>query len=338
MTMEMARRERIDRGLKVRTEGIYAISSLEEIAYLVGPRLLLIVGLLLLPVILDLAPYWKRVVNIMCVYGLLALAFDFLANYVGLVCLGGALFIGVGGYLSAIFNVYLSIPFYLSIPLATVIGAFLCTVIIMPCLPLRGVYFAIVTLLYPILFSRIIEALNIFGGTNGISSVESFPSQYLEQYTIIVVMLLVLFGMRRLVSQDVGLVLRGVKDNDQSIRASGINLTYMKSMAVFIAALMGCFAGAYIAHLYMWAGISLFALDFSIIPIAAVVMGGGGTLVGAVIGCLILVPLSEILRAFGTFRIVIYCVALTGFIVFKSEGLMVYLQRKYHQFERWAKV
>ena len=144
--------------------------------------------------------------------------------------------------------------------------------------------------------------------------------------------------MRRLVSQDVGLVLRGVKDNDQSIRASGINLTYMKSMAVFIAALMGCFAGAYIAHLYMWAGISLFALDFSIIPIAAVVMGGGGTLVGAVIGCLILVPLSEILRAFGTFRIVIYCVALTGFIVFKSEGLMVYLQRKYHQFERWAKV
>ena len=92
--MEMTRKERIDRGLKVRTEGIYAISSFEEIAYLVGPRLLLIVGVLLLPLILDLAPYWKRVVNIMCVYAILALAFDFLANYVGLVCLGGALFMG----------------------------------------------------------------------------------------------------------------------------------------------------------------------------------------------------------------------------------------------------
>ena len=45
-----------------------------------------------------------------------ALAFDFLANYVGLVCLGGAFFIGVGGYLTAIFNVYLGFPFYLSIP------------------------------------------------------------------------------------------------------------------------------------------------------------------------------------------------------------------------------
>jgi branched-chain amino acid transport system permease protein len=257
---------------------------------------------------------------------------------VGLVCLGGALFIGVGGYLTAIFNSYLSLPFYLSIPFATVSGACICTVLILPCLPLRGVYFAIVTLMYPILFSRIIEALNVLGGTNGISGIASFPNQYLEQYLIIVVMLIALFAMRRLVVEDIGLVLRGVKDNDQSVRASGINVTYMKCIAVFIASLMGCFAGAYVSHLYMFAGLSLFALDFSIIPIAAVVMGGGGTLVGAVIGCLILVPLSEILRDFGSFRIVIYSVILTGFIVFKSEGIMVYLQRKYQQFERWAKV
>ena len=162
---------------------------------------------------------------------------------------------------------------------------------------------------------------------------DSFANAYVEHYVIIIMMLVFLFGMRRFVNQDVGLVLRGVKDNDQSVRASGISVTRMKILAVFVAALIGCFAGAYIAHLYMWAGISLFALDFSIIPIASVVIGGGGTLVGAIVGSLILVPLSEILRFFGTFRIVIYCIVLTGFIVFKSEGLMVYLQRKYHQFE-----
>ncbi|OPY64439.1 MAG: leucine/isoleucine/valine transporter permease subunit [Syntrophorhabdus sp. PtaU1.Bin050] len=336
--MEMMRKERIDRGLKVRTEGIYAISSGSEIFYLVGPRLLLIVGILLVPLILELAPYWKRVVNIMCVYALLALSFDFLANYVGLVCLGGAFFVGVGGYLSAIFNVYFSIPVYGAIPLATVSGAMLCTLLLMPCLPLRGVYFAIVTLMYPLFFTRVIEALDVLGGTNGITGLDSFPNEYVEQYVVIVVMLLFLFGMRRFVNQDVGLVIRGVKDNDQSVRASGINVTTMKAFAVFVAAFMGCFGGAYIAHLYMWAGLSLFALDFSIIPIASVVIGGGGTLVGAVIGSFILVPLSEALRFFGTFRIVIYCAALTAFIVFKSEGLMVYAQRKYHQFERWVKV
>ena len=91
-------------------------------------------------------------------------------------------------------------------------------------------------------------------------------------------------------------------------------------------------------HFYMWAGISLFALDFSIIPIAATVIGGGGTLVGPVLGCLILVPISELLREFGTLRIVFYALILVAFIMFNSEGIMVYAQRKYQQFERWVKV
>ena len=334
----MMRKERIDRGLKVRTEGIYAISDIREILYLMGPRILLIAGLFALPFVFELAPYWKKVINIMCAYALLALAFDFLANYVGLVCLGGAFFTGVGGYFAAIFNTTLGMPIWLSMPLATIAGAVFCTLCLLPCLPLRGVYFAIVTLMYPLLFTRIIEALDILGGTNGMSGIDAFPNAYVENYVIIVVALIFLFGMRRFVNQDIGLVLRGVKDNDQAVRASGISVTRMRIIAVLVASLIGCFAGAYIAHLYMWAGISLFALDFSIIPIAAVVIGGGGTLVGALVGAFILVPLSEILRAFGTFRIVIYCIILTGFIVFKSEGIMVYLQRKYHQFERWVKV
>jgi branched-chain amino acid transport system permease protein len=82
------------------------------------------------------------------------------------------------------------------------------------------------------------------------------------------------------------------------------------------------------------AGLSL-ALDYSIIPIAAVTIGGGGSL-RRPRGCLILVPLSEFLRFFGTFRIVLYCTVLTAFIVLKSEGLMPYCTRKYQQFERWA--
>jgi len=332
----MKRKERIDRGIKVRTEGIYSLTSLKEIMYLVGPRLALIGVLLLLPLALDSVPYWKRVINIMLIYALLSISFDFLANYVGLVCLGCAFFVGVGGYTSAILNTYLHVPILLSIPLASLLGAFICTILILPCLWLRGVYFAIITLMYPLLFTRVIEALNILGGTNGISGIDSLPGQTLENYIIIIVTLGILFGLRRFVNQDIGLVMRGVKDNDQSIRASGINVTWIKAQAVFIASFIGCFAGAYLAHLYIWAGLSLFALDFSIIPIAVVTIGGGGILMGALIGSFILVPLSEFLRFFGTFRIVIYCVILTGFIIFKSEGVMAYFSRKYQQFERWV--
>ena len=193
----------------MRTEGIYAITSAREILYLMGPRILLIVGLLALPFVFELAPYWKKVINIMCAYALLALSFDFLANYVGLVCLGGAFFTGVGGYFAAIFNVEAGLPIWLSMPLATVVGAVFCTVVLLPCLPLRGVYFAIVTLMYPLLFTRIIEALNILGGTNGMTGVAPFPNAYVENYVIIILALVFLFAMRRFVNEDVGLVLRG---------------------------------------------------------------------------------------------------------------------------------
>ncbi len=334
---EDRRKERLDRGIKVRTDGIYALMSKRELAYLTLPRLVLIVGMLILPLVLP-SMYWQRVISIVCLYALLALSFDFLAHFVGLVSLGGAFFIGVGGYLAAILNTTFGLPPLLTIPVATVLGATICTLLLFPCLPLRGVYFAIVTLMYPLVMGRIIEALDILGGTDGIMGVESFANPWVEQYFVISMVLVFLFGVRRLVNLDIGLVLRAVMDNDQAVRASGMSITRYKAVAVWVASCMGCLAGACLVHIYMWAGISLFALDFSILPIAATVIGGGGTLVGPVLGCFILVPISELLRAFGTLRIAFYAIILVAFIVLRSEGLMVYGRRKYHQFERWVQV
>jgi branched-chain amino acid transport system permease protein len=331
------RKERLDRGIKVRSEGLYALMSWRELSYLFFPRLVLIGGILILPLVMP-SMYWQRVISIVCIYALLALSFDFLAHYVGLVSLGGAFFIGTGGYLAAILNTSFGLPPLLTIPIATLLGACICTLLLFPCLPLRGVYFAIVTLMYPLLLARVIEALDILGGTDGILGIESFANRWVEQYFIILIVLFFLFGTRRLVNQDIGLVFRAIKDNDQSVRASGISITYYKTIAVFISSAIGCLAGAYLVHLYMWAGLSTFALDFSILPIAATVIGGSGTLVGPVLGAFILVPISELLRAFGTLRIVFYALILLAFIIFRSEGIMVYGQRKYHQFEKWIKV
>jgi len=331
------RKERIDRGIKVRTDGLYALMSIRELSYLALPRLILILGMLALPLLMP-GMYWQRVITITCIYSLLALSFDFLAHYVGLVSLGGAFFVGVGGYMAAIMNTTFGLPPWLTVPLAALAGGGICTLLLLPCLPLRGVYFAIVSLMYPLFVARLIEALNILGGTDGITGIDSFTNRWAEQYFIIVILLLLLFGIRRLVNTDIGLVLRGVKDNDQAIRASGMNVTMYKAMAVYIASAIGCLGGACLVHIYMWSGISQFALDFSILPIAATVIGGGGTLVGPVLGCLILVPISELLRDFGTLRIVFYALILVAFIIFRSEGIMVYGRRKYQQFERWTRI
>ncbi len=331
------RKERIDRGIKVRTSGIYAISSWKEISYLLIPRMILIVGILILPFAVT-NMYWQRVISIVGIYAMLSLSFDFLTHFVGLVSLGGAFYVGVGGYMAAILNTKLGLSPLLTIPLATLGGGAICTLLLLPCLPLRGVYFSIVTLMYPLVTARIIEALNILGGTDGIVGVASFPNRWVEQYSLFSLLLLILFSLRRLVNMDIGLVFRGIKDNDQAVKASGINITHYKAAAVFISSAMGCLGGAYLVHIYMWSGISQLALDFSIIPIASTVIGGGGTLVGPLLGAFILVPISELLRAFGTLRIVFYSLILMAFIIFRSEGLMVYAQRKYHQFERWVKV
>jgi branched-chain amino acid transport system permease protein len=335
--MEQRRKERLDRGVKVRSDGLYALMSWRELSYLTLPRLVLILGIIVLPFVMP-NMYWQRVISIVCIYALLALSFDFLAHFLGLVSLGGAFLIGVGGYISAILNTTFGLSPFVTIPIATIVGAAVCTFLLFPCLPLRGVYFAIVTLMYPLALKRVIEALDLFGGTNGILGVDSFPNSWVEQYFVIAMVLLFLFGTRRLVNTDLGLVFRAVKDNDQAVKASGMSITYYKAIAVFIASGMGCLGGACIVHIFMWSGISLFALDFSIIPIAATVIGGGGTLVGPVLGAFILVPISELLREFGTLRIVFYSLALMAFIVFRSEGIMVYGERKYHQFERWVKV
>jgi len=331
------RQERIDRGIKVRSDSLYALMSWRELAYLIMPRALLIIGLLLLPVVLP-GLYWPRVITITCIYALLALSFDFLAHYVGLVCLGGAFFVGIGGYIAAILNTSFGLSPLVTVPLATLIGACVCTLLLFPCLPLRGVYFAIVSLMYPLFAARVIEAFDLFGGTDGIMGIDGFSNRWAEQYFVIGVTLVFFFFIRRLVNTDIGLVFRGIKDNDQAIRASGMNITWFKTIAVFIASALGCLGGACLVHIYMWSGISQFALDFSILPIAATIIGGSATLVGPVLGCLILVPVSELLRDFGTLRIVFYSLLLLAFIAFRSEGLMVYGQRKYHQFQRWTKI
>ncbi len=336
-TKNHRRKERLDRGIKIRSDGFYALMSWRELSYLTLPRAVLIIGMLALPLIAQ-DMYWQRVIANACVFGLLALSFDFLAHYAGLVSLGGAFFIGVGGYIAAILNTSLGLPPAVTIPLATLLGACFCTLTLLPCLPLRGVYFAIVTLMYPLLMGRVIEALDILGGTDGIMDIDSFSNNWVEQYFIIITLLIFLFAMRRLNNMDIGLVFQAVKDNDQAVRASGINITYYRAMAVFIGSGIGCLGGAYLVHIYMWAGLSMFALNFSILPIAATVIGGAGTLTGPVLGCMILVPISELLRAFGTLRIVFYALILLGFIVFRSEGIMVYGRRKYHQFEKWVKV
>jgi branched-chain amino acid transport system permease protein len=329
------RKERIDRGIKARSGDIFALSSWREMLYLAAPRLIPLIAFLVLPLILG--PYWQKVLLSVAVFALLAISWDILAQ-AGMISLGQALFFGMGAYASGIMNHYFGWHPLVAIPLATILGGLLCTASLLPVLRLRGIYFSMVTLIIPLMLVRIIEATKIFGGTEGLSGIAPLPSVWLELYLVMAALMGALFGFRRMLDSDYGLVLKGINDNDRSVINAGINIYWFKAQALFISSSVGAFTGAFMTHVYMFVGMPVFALDYSILPIAAAVVGGPGTLAGATLGAFILVPLSEILRGIGGLRIVFYGIFLVVFIVVLPEGIFHYIERKYHQFERWVEV
>ncbi len=303
--------------------------------YVAVPPLAPVLLLIILPLVLP--SYWQKVLISTCVFALLAMSWDFLVG-VGMVSLGQALFFGVGAYIAGVSNKILGVAIWIDLPIATVLGGLICTVLLTPVLRLRGVYFSMVTLVLPLMLERIIEAAGIFGGTEGITGIKTFANPFVESYVIVLVTLFALFAFRRLVTTDYGLVLKAIKDNDRAVMSVGINIYWMKAQALFITGCVGSFCGAFLTHVYGFVGMPSFALDYSILPLSAAVVGGMGTFAGSFIGAFILVPLSEALRGIGGLRIVLYSLFLVVFIVALPEGIFHYIQRKYQQFERWVEV
>ena len=332
------RKERLDRGIKARSEDIFALSSYREMLYLLLPRALPVIALLSLPVLKGaVGLYWEKVLVITCAIALLAVSWDLLAS-VGLVCLGQALFFGAGAYFAGFFNHTFGLPPFLTIPLGALGGASFSTLLLLPVLRLRGIYFAIVTLTLPLLLARVIETTKILGGTEGLSALSPLPNIWFELYIPVLALLICLFGFRRLINEDYGLVLQGIRDNDRAVMSGAINIYRFKAQAVFMAGVAGAFAGAFMTHYYQFVGMPAFALDYSVLPLTCAVLGGVGTFAGPTVGAFILVPLSEVLRAFGTLRVVFYSAILIICIVGLPEGVFPFLQRKYHQFERVVEV
>lgn len=327
------RKERLDRGIKARSDTIYSLSSYREILYLVVPRAVTVLGILILPLVLD--EYWTKVLVITCVIALLALSWDFIAS-AGMFSLGQALFFGLGAYSAGSLNHYFGLPPIITIPLATVLGSLLSAIVLLPVLRLRGVYFAMVTFVLPLLFRASIEATGAFQGLEGLSALTPLPNLWVAVYVIIGAMFICFFGFRRVMDTDYGLILKAILDNDQAVMAGGINIYWYKAQALFIGSAAAAFAGAFMTHYYRFVGISAFAMDHSILPVAAAVVGGPGGFAGALLGSFILVPLCESLRSIGSWRIVFYSFLMVTFVITVPEGIFHYLARKYQQYERWV--
>jgi branched-chain amino acid transport system permease protein len=329
------RRERIDRGVAARSRDIFAIAYPGELLYLILPRVLPVLIMLILPLVLP--EYWVGVIILTCIFAILSLSWE-LMHSVGMMSLGQALFFGIGSYLAGVLNLFAGLPPILAVPIAALGGGLIGTILLFPVLRLRGIYFAMVTITLSAVIPRVIEATSFLGGTIGLSGLSYYPNIWVEVYVALAIVIALLFIFRRLMNSDYGLILRSIAENDRAVLRGGISVVWYKTQALYIGSSVAALAGAFTAFHTHAIGISSFALDFSIMPVAAACVGGSGSYAGAVIGSFLLVPLSEALRAFMGLRVAVYATIMVAFVVALPEGVFHLLQRLYDKSERVVSV
>ncbi|MEZ0347934.1 MAG: branched-chain amino acid ABC transporter permease, partial [Thermus sp.] len=256
--------------------------------------------LLLLP--FPLGPYPMYVATLVAIGALSALGLHLLVGGAGQISLGHAAFMGVGAYAAS----HLFGPLApLGILLGGLIAALLGLVLALPSLRIKGVYLAIATLAFQFLADYVFK--NWEAVTGGIRGRTLPPPQVLGLsldtperlwYLVLLFALPLFFYGKRLLMTRAGRAFNAVRDNDLSARVAGVDLTRVKLFAFALSAFYAGVAGGLLAQLYKAVTPEYFPLSVSIQYLAMVIVGGAGTVLGAVLGAFFVLLIPEVLNSF----------------------------------------
>jgi branched-chain amino acid transport system permease protein len=299
-----------------------------------GP-LLLIAAVTLAPLI---APndYVIGVMARICLYALLALGLNIVVGFAGLLDLGFVAFFGIGSYVYAFlssphFGVHL--PFALVMVVVTLAATVSGVLIGAPTLRLRGDYLAIVTLGFGemtyIGLVNLDRPVNVTGGPNGIISIDP-PSilgfvidRNIEYYYLFLITLSgIVLASIRLLDSRIGWQWQAIRQDEIAAEAMGVNTTLAKLQAFAIGAAIAGFAGGLLASWQRSVFPDNFLLQESINVLAMVILGGIGSVPGAVLGAAVIVALPEIFRDFAHYRLLAFGAILILVIILRPKGLL----------------
>lgn len=251
--------------------------------------LLLTLGLL--PLILE--SYAVYVANYLAVSVIVALGMNILVGYTGQVSIGHAGFLAIGAYSTALLTLHLNLPFPAALLAAGFIAAGFGFILGLPALRLEGPYLAIATLGFGLAVIQIIGRWPFFGGRMGLT----VPPMRLgplelsgdrEMYCVIATTAVVLALMaRNLVKTRVGRAFQAIRDSNIAAQTLGINLAYYKTLSFAISAFYVGVAGGLMAFLTGFINPDQFNLILSILFLAMVVVGGVGSILGSILGALV---------------------------------------------------
>jgi branched-chain amino acid transport system permease protein len=294
-----------------------------------------ILFLLTLPLITQ-DTYILRIFVFAAIYAIFAASWDLLAGFLGQVSFGHALFFGVAAYSSALLNLRLDLPHYLTIPLGAVAAVAAGLIVGIPCLRLKGPYLGLATLAFPLMLIGILFMFPQFSGgelgISGISKLVPIPdllkSRVYEYYLTTFLMLGLCYTLWKITDSKMGIIFHAIREDEIAVRASGINTIKYKLIAFCLSGFFAGIAGGLYAHFMRIAGPGSLAVLMSFQPIIWTIFGGIATIYGAVAGVYILLPVLEYLRQLGEFRLIIFALIILLVLRFMPEGLTSWVRDK----------
>ena len=263
-----------------------------------------------------------------------------LTFYIGRINIGQGAFALIGAYVSAILVVKVGWSFWISLPAAGLFAAVVAILIGLPILRLRGVYFAMITLVLTQVVTLTALALPITNGARGISniplpsgiSVFGIPilpdfaamesTKLAFYYTACIIMLLTYAALYRLVNSRLGHLCRSMQQNEELASSIGVNISYIRIVIFAISSFFGGLGGAMFGSIAQSVYPSSFQVADSVNFMLNCFLGGLGYVFGPMLGTLVLYFGWDLLFEFGKYQMLIYSTILIIIIRFLPNGLL----------------
>lgn len=294
--------------------------------------------------------YFLDELSLVYIYAIAGLGLMILTGFSGQVSFGQAAFVAIGAYAHAILFGRYGVPFLLALPTAALIAGLGGAAVGRVCGQMHGLYLAIATLSVAIVTERLLGGAGDFtGGHRGlpVPRMELFGMAMDASWKTYLVNLVIFTGCilltRNLLRTRSGRALIAVRDSEVSARALGVNVAFFKTWAFFLSAAFAGLAGGLLAHAFYYITPEVFGMNESIRLLLMVVVGGLGTIHGAVFGAFFIVLLPTLLSFVkvwlpaavaqsGGFDSLAFGAILLAFILFEPDGLYGRWQKIHHYF------
>ena len=267
------------------------------------------------------------------VYVILALGLNVVVGMAGLLDLGYVGFYAVGAYTMAIVgSAHSSVPWLICLPIALLVSMVSGVILGAPTLRLRGDYLAIVTLGFGEIIRLLAERFDWLGAKQGFSGIAHPPKMGPIEFGVLdsrsfywlglTIAIVVYYFLGRIDNSRVGRAWTAIREDEDAAELMGVPTFKFKMWAFAIGAGVGGMAGALFASKGNYVAPDLFALKYSILFLAAVVLGGPGNRPGVVVGAIVVSYLPERFRFLNTSRFFWFGVVLVVLMIFRPQGLL----------------